>query len=112
MEWMDAVSACRGLAAEVWQGQRDRALWEADGLNAEDVVRHRLRGVVQDILRESGLRREAYAALISMDVVRDGAVDVLAASEAEVLLPGHGEMWTGPVTEAVRQARSYSASRG
>ena len=40
------------------------------------------------------------------------SLDVLAASEAEVLLPGHGEMWTGPVTEAVRQARSYSASRG
>ncbi|MCA9553217.1 MAG: hypothetical protein KC933_24485 [Myxococcales bacterium] len=81
---MDAVSACRGLAAEVWQGQRDRALWEADGLNAEDVVRHRLRGVVQDILRESGLRREAYAVLAGMDVVRDAAVDVLAASEAAV----------------------------
>ncbi|MCB1265653.1 MAG: MBL fold metallo-hydrolase [Mycobacterium sp.] len=40
------------------------------------------------------------------------SLDVLAASGARVLLPGHGPVWAGPVADAVRQARSYSSSHG
>lgn len=40
------------------------------------------------------------------------SLDVLAASGARLLLPGHGPVWAGPVADAVRQARSYSSSHG
>lgn len=32
------------------------------------------------------------------------SLSVLAAAGTEVLIPGHGDMWTGPIREAVRQA--------
>jgi hypothetical protein len=86
MDWLDAVDACRGLTADVWAGRRDRAVWEAAGLNAEDVVRARLRGVVQDVLQEPGLSQVAHGELSRVDVVHDAAVDVLARTEAVVRL--------------------------
>lgn len=38
------------------------------------------------------------------------SLDALAATGAEILIPGHGEIWNGPVSEAVRLARSGSDS--
>ena len=32
------------------------------------------------------------------------SLDVLAGLGAEVLIPGHGQVWRGPIAEAVRQA--------
>ena len=33
------------------------------------------------------------------------SLDALAATGADVLIPGHGALWRGPVSEAVRRAR-------
>ena len=38
------------------------------------------------------------------------SLDALAATGARVVLPGHGEPWTGGVAEAVRRARSVGAA--
>jgi glyoxylase-like metal-dependent hydrolase (beta-lactamase superfamily II) len=32
------------------------------------------------------------------------SLDVLAAAGTDILIPGHGEVWTGPIGDAVRQA--------
>jgi glyoxylase-like metal-dependent hydrolase (beta-lactamase superfamily II) len=37
------------------------------------------------------------------------SLDVLAAADAEVLIPGHGDLWTGPVGEAALRAMPGSA---
>jgi glyoxylase-like metal-dependent hydrolase (beta-lactamase superfamily II) len=50
----------------------------------------------------SGLNRDTPQAIRSLDVL-DGL-------PAEVLLPGHGEPWTGGAAEAVRQARAAGPS--
>ena len=34
------------------------------------------------------------------------SLDTLAATGAEILIPGHGQVWAGPVAEAVRLARA------
>lgn len=38
------------------------------------------------------------------------SLDALAATGASVVLPGHGEPWTGGVVEAVRRAREVGAA--
>jgi glyoxylase-like metal-dependent hydrolase (beta-lactamase superfamily II) len=38
------------------------------------------------------------------------SLDALAATGAEIVLPGHGEPWTGGAAEAVRRARAAGAS--
>ncbi len=37
------------------------------------------------------------------------SLDVLAAADTEVLIPGHGDLWTGPVQEAAARALMGSA---
>jgi len=43
------------------------------------------------------------------DCVR--SLDVLGAVDADVLVPGHGELWRGPVREMTEQVRSAISSR-
>jgi glyoxylase-like metal-dependent hydrolase (beta-lactamase superfamily II) len=38
------------------------------------------------------------------------SLDALAATDATIVLPGHGEPWTGGVVEAVRRAREVGKS--
>lgn len=40
------------------------------------------------------------------------SLSALADAGTDVLIPGHGELWIGPIAEAVRQAASPERGRG
>ncbi|HYY77733.1 MAG TPA: MBL fold metallo-hydrolase [Actinomycetes bacterium] len=80
-----------GNAALLLEGRR--VLLAGDTL----ATRNPLTGRAGPQIMPSGLNRDSAQALRSLDV--------LAGLEADVLLPGHGEPWTGGVAEAVRLAR-------
>jgi glyoxylase-like metal-dependent hydrolase (beta-lactamase superfamily II) len=60
-------------------------------------TRNPLTGRVGPQIMPSGLNRDTPQALRSLDV--------LDSIPAEVLLPGHGEPWTGGAAEAAQLAR-------
>lgn len=65
--------------------------------------------VTLDVLtRERGPRLMPDAVTDDPAAARS-SLDALAALEADLLLPGHGEPWRGTPTEAVRQARAAAA---
>lgn len=77
---------------------RRRVLVTGDALS----TRNPLTGRVGPQIAPDGLNRDSERALRSLDV--------LASLDADVLLPGHGEPWTGGVAEAVRLARAAGRS--
>jgi glyoxylase-like metal-dependent hydrolase (beta-lactamase superfamily II) len=80
-----------GSAALLLEGRR--VLLSGDVL----VTRNPLTGRVGPQIMPSGLKRDTPQAL--------GSLDVLDGIPADVLLPGHGEPWTGGAAEAARLAR-------
>jgi glyoxylase-like metal-dependent hydrolase (beta-lactamase superfamily II) len=80
-----------GCAALLLEGRR--VLLTGDVL----ATRNPLTGRVGPQVMPSGLNRDTPMALRSLD-----ALDAIAA---DVLLPGHGEPWTGGAPEAARLAR-------
>jgi len=70
-----------------------RVLLSGDAL----VTWNPLTGRVGPQIMPSGLNRDTPQAL--------GSLDALGAVPADVVLPGHGEPWTGGTAEAVRQAK-------
>jgi glyoxylase-like metal-dependent hydrolase (beta-lactamase superfamily II) len=80
-----------GCCALFFEGRR--ALVTGDVL----ATRNPLTGRVGPQICPDGLNHDSEQALRSLDA--------LASIEADVLLPGHGEPWTGGVGEAVRLAR-------
>ena len=85
-----------GMSAVLLEGRR--ALMTGDAL----ILRNPLTGRRGPQIAPAGLNQDSNQALASLDRL----VDV----PADVLLPGHGDPWTGGLTEAVRQARSAGPS--
>ena len=85
-----------GSASLLIEGRR--VLLSGDTL----VTRNPLTGRVGPQIMPSGLNRDTPQALRSLDA--------LTSVPADVLLPGHGEPWTGGTAEAVRQAKAAGPS--
>jgi glyoxylase-like metal-dependent hydrolase (beta-lactamase superfamily II) len=85
-----------GNAALFLEGRR--VLLSGDAM----VTRNPLTGRTGPQIMPSGFNRDTPQALHSLDA--------LEGLTADVILPGHGEPWTGGTDEAVRQARAAGAS--
>jgi glyoxylase-like metal-dependent hydrolase (beta-lactamase superfamily II) len=85
-----------GMSAVLWEDRR--ALLTGDAL----VTRNPLTGRRGPQIMPSGLNRDSQQAL--------GSLDALTATQADLLLPGHGDPWEGEVAEAVRTARRQGVS--
>jgi glyoxylase-like metal-dependent hydrolase (beta-lactamase superfamily II) len=85
-----------GHCAIVLEGRR--ALFTGDALS----TRNPLTGRTGPQIAPDGLNRDSEQALRSLDV--------LASVPADLVLPGHGEPWTGGVAEAVRLAKAAGRS--
>jgi len=66
------------------------------------VTRNPLTGRIGPQIMPSGLNRDTPKALRSLDAI-DGI-------PADVILPGHGELWTAGTAEAARLARAAGRS--
>src|SRR5262245_26450208 len=75
-----------------------RALFTGDALS----TRNPLTGRTGPQIAPDGLNRDSEHALRSLDV--------LASVPADLVLPGHGEPWTGGIAEAVRLAKAAGRS--
>ena len=65
-------------------------------------TRNPLTGRVGPQIAPAGLNRDSAQALASLDA--------LVSLPADILLPGHGEPWTGNPAEAVRLAKAAGRS--